>query len=301
MAHIETELLPAQESVKPKLVLEFTKMNGAGNDFVVIDNRFYNFSGKELSDLAHRLCKRRVAVGADGLLAFSRPSDPANHYRMQYYNADGSLGTMCGNGARCLARFSRMAGIEDEEVTFESDAGLYRALVPKDSSAPIRLYVQPPRNFTANKPLKGSLASHVGPIHYIWTGTEHAVCFVEDVEATPVDACGRAVRHDLALAPAGANVNFVQLVQNGRPEHVRLRVRTFEKGVEAETLACGTGAMASAVVARLMGLVSADHIDVEMPGGTLAVGFEVNGDTVSNLYLEGPAEFVYRGTVEVNV
>ncbi|HET6567145.1 MAG TPA: diaminopimelate epimerase [Rhodothermales bacterium] len=282
-----------------KLVLEFTKMNGAGNDFVVIDNRFYNFSEAELSDLAHRLCVRRVAVGADGLLAFATPEDPQHHYRMRYYNADGSLGTMCGNGARCLARFARLAGIQDPEMTFESDAGLYRASVPDEADGPVRIYVQPPRHFTPNKQLAGSLASYVGPVHYIWTGTEHVVSFVEDVDATPVDACGRAVRHDEALAPTGANVNFVQVMQNGKSRNPRLRVRTFEKGVEAETLACGTGAMASALVARLMGLVSTDRVDVEMPGGTLSVGFDVDGNGVENLYLEGPAEFVFRGTVEI--
>lgn len=282
-----------------KLVLEFTKMNGAGNDFVVVDNRFYNFSTEELSSLAHRLCKRRFAIGADGLLAFSTPTDPQYHYRMRYYNADGSLGTMCGNGARCLARFARMAGIEDDEMVFESDAGIYRAHAPANPSAPVKIFVQPPRDFTPNKPLAGSLATHVGPVHYIWTGTEHVVCFVEEVESTPVEACGRAVRSDEALAPAGANVNFVQVIQNGKTGRSKLRVRTFEKGVEEETLACGTGAMASAIVSRLMGHVSSNQVEVEMLGGVLGVGFQMNGNGVKDLYLEGPADFVFRGTIDV--
>ncbi len=281
-----------------KLVVEFTKMNGAGNDFIVIDNRFFNFSGEELSAIAARLCPRRVGIGADGVLGFSRPEDEQHHYRMQYYNADGSLGTMCGNGARCLARYARMAGIKNESLLFESDAGVYRAVSPDDLSAPVRLYVQPPRHFQVNVPVVSSLARHVGPVHYIWTGVEHAVCFVEDVETTPVDACGKAIRHDESLQPAGANVNFVQVVQNGSPDHARVRVRTFEKGVEGETLACGTGAMASAVTARLMGLVSAERIDVEMPGGTLSVGFHIDGEDVRDLYLEGPAVAVFRGTFE---
>ena len=119
-------------------------------------------------------------------------------------------------------------------MVFESDAGIYRANASADPAAPVKIYVQPPRDFTPNKPLAGSLATHVGPIHYIWTGTEHVVCFVEDVEATPVEACGRAVRSDEALAPAGANVNFVQVIQNGKSKPSKLRVRTFEKGVEAE-------------------------------------------------------------------
>lgn len=287
--------------MQQKLVLEFTKMDGAGNDFVVVDNRFYHFSHDELVALARRLCPRRTGIGADGLLAFSAPEDPQHHYRMRYYNADGTVGTMCGNGARCLARFARVAGMAAEELLFESDAGVYRALVPQDPEARVRLYVQPPRHFTRDKKLVGSLANHMGAVHYIWTGVEHVVCFVEDVHATPVETMGRAIRRDEALAPAGANVNFVQVLDHARngSERALLEVRTFEKGVEAETLACGTGAMASAVVARLLGHVEGDAIDVKMPGGTLGVGFHLDGEAVTDLFLEGPAEVVFRGTVEV--
>ncbi len=127
-----------------KLILEFTKMNGAGNDFIVIDNRFYNFSDDELADLARRFCPRHVGIGADGVLAFARPTDAAHHYRMRYVNADGSIGTMCGNGACCLARYARHAGLLDETMRFESDAGVYRAFVPPEPEAPVRLFVPPP-------------------------------------------------------------------------------------------------------------------------------------------------------------
>ncbi|HEX7070377.1 MAG TPA: diaminopimelate epimerase, partial [Rhodothermales bacterium] len=127
-----------------KLVLEFTKMNGAGNDFIVVDNRFYHFSDQELSDLARKLCPRRFAVGADGVLAFSHPREKEHDYRMIYYNADGSRGTMCGNGARCLARFAHDAGMVRDELRFESDAGVYRAIVDGGSDDSVRLFVQPP-------------------------------------------------------------------------------------------------------------------------------------------------------------
>ncbi len=268
-------------------------MNGAGNDFIVIDNRFFHFSDEELSEMARRFCRRRFGIGADGLLAFDPPRDEKHQFRMRYLNADGSIGTMCGNGARCLARFARRAGIDDREMIFETDAGVLRADVPHAESYPVRIYLTTPREFTEDRALDSTAAREVGPLHTIWTGTEHAVCFVVDVAETPVERWGKAVRHDAALAPAGANVDFVQVV-----DEAGLKARTFEKGVESETLACGTGAIASAVVARLLGHINEDRINVEMPGGTLTVGFRFEGRLVEDLYLEGPAEVVYRGTFE---
>ncbi len=277
----------------PRLVVEFTKMNGAGNDFIVIDNRFFHFSDEELSDLARRYCPRRFGIGADGLLAFNPPLEEKHHFRMRYLNADGSLGTMCGNGARCLARFARRGGIDQRVMFFETDAGVLRADVPHADSYPVRIYLSPPKDFRTNRALASAEASEAGPMHTIWTGTEHAVCFVPDLDTTPVHRWGPAVRHDAALAPTGANVDFVQVTGGGV-----LKARTYEKGVENETLACGTGATASAIVARLLGQVEDDRIDVEMPGGTLTVGFRLDGDRVDDVFLEGPAEVVYRGTFE---
>ncbi|MEX0747169.1 MAG: diaminopimelate epimerase [Rhodothermales bacterium] len=280
----------------PRLVVEFTKMNGAGNDFVVIDNRFFHFSDAELSAMAPRLCRRRFGIGADGILAYNPPENPDHHFRMRYVNADGSIGTMCGNGARCLSRFARRAGLNETNMVFETDAGVLRAHVPERDDAPVRIYLSPPRSFTAEKDLESAEAREAGPVHYIWTGTEHAVCFVGDVDKVPVERWGPAIRRDPALLPAGANVDFVQASADGSAV---LRARTYEKGVEGETLACGTGAVASAIAARLTGRVAGDRIDVEMPGGTLTVGFQVKGIEVTDVYLEGPAEVVYRGTVEI--
>lgn len=268
-------------------------MNGAGNDFVVVDNRFYHFSDEELGELAKRLCRRRFGIGADGLLAFSQPSDEGHDYRMRYVNADGSIGTMCGNGARCLARFARRAGLTSNQLTFETDAGVFTAVVPDDGTAPVKLFLDPPRGFVPNKKLASVADTGIEAAHYIWSGTEHLVCFVERIAGIPVVEWGRAIRRDPELAPAGANVDFVEV------EAGRLRARVYEKGVEDETYACGTGAVAAAVVARRLGRVATDRVEVEMPGGTLAVGFTMEGETVRDLYLEGPAEVVFRGTVEV--
>ena len=297
---------------RPPLVVPFTKMEGAGNDFVVLDNRFLRFADDELAALARRVCPRRTGVGADGLLALD-DHDGAD-FRMRYRNADGSLATMCGNGARCLARFAARAGLgtsvgtaggapEAAEVValaFETDGGRYRAEVAgRGASGPVRLAVPPARDYGPGP--DGSVR--------IWTGTEHAVVFTGDVGAFDLEGDGRRLRHDPAFQPAGTNVNAVEIVG---PSHVR--VRTFEKGVEAETLACGTGAVAAALAAALGGhLGTADDsshpapeaegagrrsVAVEMPGGTLEVGFTLGAGEASDLSLSGPAETVYEGTLE---
>lgn len=284
-----------------KLIVEFTKMNGAGNDFIVIDNRFFHFSLDDLAGLARQWCARRTGIGADGLLALAAPDDPSHDARMLYWNADGSRATMCGNGARCLARFARQAGLGGPEMHLETDAGVFRVKVPDDPEAPVRLSGHAVRDWQPDVQLESSLALD-GPLAYLWTGTEHTVCFVPNVKAAPVIDTGRRVRYDPALAPAGANVNFVEVVTPGGARHpATLTVRTYEKGVEAETLACGTGALAAAVVAWQSGQVAAEAraVRVQMPGGTLTVGFEVADGTVRDVYLEGPAQFVFRGTVEV--
>ncbi|WP_412067998.1 diaminopimelate epimerase [Rubrivirga sp. IMCC43871] len=285
---------------RPALIVPFTKMNGAGNDFVVVDNRFMHFSDGELAAFARRLCPRRTGVGADGLLALAEGGEGFD-FRMRYRNADGSLGTMCGNGARCLARFAARAGLGRGEVTvelaFETDGGPYRATVEgRAASGPVSLNV-PAHRDVALASIEADPACGVEPaVLGIWTGTEHAVVFTADVDAADVATEGARLRNAPAFAPTGTNVDFVEVTGADR-----IRVRTFEKGVEAETLACGTGAIASALAAHLDGRLAGDgprSVAVEMPGGTLTVGFVADGDSVTDLTLAGPAETVYEGTVE---
>ena len=275
---------------RPPLVVPFTKMDGAGNDFIVLDNRFLHFTEEELESLAARFCPRRTGIGADGLLALE--DDDAADFRMRYRNADGSLGTMCGNGARCLARFAAEAGLgtrrgDGVALAFETDGGRYRATVP--DAGDVRLDVPDARGFGPAE-TEGDET-----VHQIWTGTEHAVLFVDDVEAVDRAVLQR-LRHDPAFRPTGANVNAVQVVA---PD--RIRVRTFEKGVEAETLACGTGAIATALVSQLTQRAGGDgrqRVAVEMPGGTLTVGFRAEGGRLAEITLGGPARTVYAGTLE---
>lgn len=280
--------------MKRVFVLEFTKMNGAGNDFIVIDNRFFYFSPDELASLAARFCARRTGIGADGLLALSNPETPSHHFRMQYFNADGSLATMCGNGARCLVRFAQLAGIGAATMQFETEVGVFEANVPTDPDQQIRVRMNPPKSWTPDFKLQNPLSEL--PTHYIWTGTEHVVQFVPDVLKWDVARHGRAIRYDPALAPLGANANFVTLHDEGV---AILDVRTYERGVEAETLACGTGALAAAVSARLLGYVQEDIIEVNMPGGQLGVEIISEDGEIKSLFLEGPVETVYRGSVSL--
>ncbi len=274
----------------PVLHIPFTKMQGAGNDFIVVDNRFFHFTANELAELARRYCPRRFGVGADGLLALDNPPDDGAHYRMRYFNADGSIAGMCGNGARCLARFARSAGLDAEPLIFASDAGTYRAHVPSEDALPIRLEVPSPTDFKPHVRLADGR-----DVPYIHTGTDHVVLFVDDLEAVDPAATAPAIRQDPAFAPAGTNVNFVEVVSRDR-----LGIRTYEKGVEGETLACGTGALAAAVVTRLTGRSTASRFEIEAPGGELAVGFDPGEDEIRNLYLEGGADRVFEGILAVD-
>ena len=283
--------------MRRKLILEFTKMNGAGNDFIVIDNRFFHFSGDELSGLARTFCPRRTGIGADGLLALAMPAEEGAHFTMHYYNADGSLGTMCGNGARCLVRFARSAGFSAQPLVFDAVSGRYTAWVTEGENASVRIRMNPARDWRPRLQLSQE-SRPAQSVDYVWTGTEHTVVWTHDVDREDVSGRGRAIRHATELAPAGANVNFVEVIDAERDGVARLRVRTFEKGVEAETLACGTGALAAAFAARRSGHVTADCVEVTMPGGTLRV--MTTPDEPDVLYLEGPADFVYRGTVEID-
>ncbi|MDT0633025.1 diaminopimelate epimerase [Rubrivirga sp. S365] len=306
---------------RPALVVPFTKMDGAGNDFVVVDNRFLRFSEDELAALARRVCPRRGGVGADGLLALEEPDAEGAHFRMRYRNADGSLATMCGNGARCLARFAARAGLgepagdeggaaaEDEggavALVFDTDGGRVRAVVPAPrlASGEVTITLPPPRDFGPTG-LRDGPTPKSSRVYRVWTGTEHAVVFVGDLDREDVAATGGRLRWDHAFRPAGTNVDFVQVTGADR-----LAARTFEKGVEGETLACGTGALAAAVVAALTdqldrpapdgtGGAGRYRVAVDMPGGTLTVAFRLDGGEVSDLTLSGPADTAYEGTLE---
>ncbi|MCY4205524.1 MAG: diaminopimelate epimerase [Bacteroidetes bacterium] len=272
------------------LIIEFVKMSGAGNDFIVLDNRFYGFSDSELSSLAKKACPRRTGIGADGLLALAAAELPDADYRMIYINADGSEGTMCGNGARCLAKFAFKTGLCKDVANMQTSSGICEVHISEEG--PVRIYQDFPLNYNNSIVLQSEVPAEIQSVHYLWPGTQHIVCFVSDVDQLPVEHWGPRFRNDPGLGPEGANINFVSMVSNSGEKY--LHVRTYEKGVEEETLACGTGAIASVVAAHHSGIITVDVCKVKMPGGILTVGLKGN-----RIFLEGPAETVYRGSMKL--
>ncbi|MEY3479462.1 MAG: hypothetical protein RIQ71_237 [Verrucomicrobiota bacterium] len=268
-------------------VLHFTKMNGAGNDFVVLDNRDGSVALSE--NAIARLCDRHRGVGADGLLIVEKPEGKAD-FRMRYYNADGREAEMCGNGARCFARFvDKIAPTGTGSVNFETPAGVISATLRGDE---VSLGMSQPGPFATGSELDAD--GEKLTVYSINTGVPHAVVLVDDLEGTNVHKTGAALRHHHHFQPRGTNVNFAS--QLG-PQH--LAIRTYERGVEAETLACGTGVVASALtLAALTGAESPIRVLVK-GGDTLTVDFLRSGEGFSHVVLTGPADFVFEGEIAV--
>ena len=262
--------------------LHFTKMNGAGNDFIMLDNR----------DLTHRLdkaalarlCDRHRGVGADGLIAVE-PAQNGADFRMRYYNADGGEAEMCGNGARCFARFASRIGGRNGSIQFETLAGVIGAQLVGDE---VQLAMSAPHSLATGTELMA--ADEKLTVHSVNTGVPHAVVFVGDLEKTEVVRLGAALRYHPHFAPKGTNANFAAERPDGS-----IAIRTYERGVENETLACGTGVTAAALLfVRLTGAQSPVRVRVR-GGDTLEVGFEATGDGWKNVTLTGPADFVFEG------
>ena len=267
-------------------MIDFTKMNGAGNDFVVIDNRAGDIH-LEPGQIS-RICDRHRGVGADGILLLEKSSNGAD-FRMRYYNADGGEAEMCGNGARCFARFvDRVAGAR-EKITFETPAGVIGARLHGDL---VTLNMSDPADMQLNMPLQ--IDGEDAVVHYINTGVPHVVVPVSRVDVVHVVTQGAAIRRHEMFSPVGANANFME--KRGAS---KIAIRTYERGVENETLACGTGVVASALI-----FAATENVDgpigVLVHGGNeLTVGFRKHGDHFHEVTLTGPADFVFEGTIEV--
>jgi diaminopimelate epimerase len=263
--------------------LSFSKMNGAGNDFVVVDNRDLALSLTR--DQITRLCDRHRGVGADGLLAVE-PAREGADFRMRYFNSDGGEADMCGNGARCFARFAaRLQPAQPGILSFETPAGI---ILARFDSGVVTINMSVPKDLRDPEVL--SLEGGEQEVHSINTGVPHAVVFVERVESINVRALGAAIRWHQAFAPKGTNANFAEITDGG------LVLRTYERGVEDETLACGTGVCAAALVHHLSS-GQPSPIPVTVRGGdSLTVAF-VRGEEggFSEVTLTGPADFVFEG------
>jgi diaminopimelate epimerase len=264
--------------------LSFAKMAGAGNDFVVIDHRDGGID--DPAALTRAICTRGLSVGADGLILIEK-SDRAS-IRMRYFNSDGSLGEFCGNGTRCAARFAALNNIALAKMTIETDAGIVSAEVGSDNLVTISL--PPPEAFRPDRPLRAGDQTIQGSS--ITVGVPHYVLFPRtDLWSDDIVPLGRAIRNHRELQPAGANVNFV-VVRDGHS----IEIRTYERGVEAETLACGSGIVASVSVAALSGRVTSPVSVVTRSGATLQVLFTLDGREMRDVRLKGDARLVYRGT-----
>jgi len=267
------------------VLVEFTKMNGAGNDFVMIDNREL---GLQLTtEQIQKICHRQRGVGADGILLLRLAKGDAD-LGWDFFNQDGSEGEMCGNGARCFARFAQRHLDGREALSFETLAGVIEARLDGES---VTVGLTPPLDFRIGDRIDTS--SGELEIHSVNTGVPHAVLFVDDADAAMVSKLGHEIRHHDHYAPAGTNVNFAQ-----RTGDSSIRVRTYERGV-GETLACGTAAAAAALITAKLDKCGSP-VSVRVLGGDdLAVAFERDGDVFTNVQLTGPAEFVYSGQIDI--
>lgn len=259
--------------------IPFFKIQGAGNDFVVLDNRDGRFSNLLVSEI-DRLCDRRFGIGADGLLLLSKSEEHA--FRMEYFNQDGSRASFCGNGARCICLFAVMIGVvpADTDFVFLADDGVHKAYVDAEKACVrltmknvARVVPQPDGAFVLN------------------TGVPHYVRFVDDVDSVDIMEAAPSVRFADAYKPDGVNVNFVTVLSSGH-----IKIRTYERGVEGETLACGTGITAAAISAYSK--MGCEAVDVSARGGDLKVSFHANSDgSFTDVVLSGPAKAVFEGSV----
>jgi diaminopimelate epimerase len=256
--------------------IAFNKYQGAGNDFIIIDNRKGIINPGDVN-LINRLCDRRFGIGADGLILVSEAGN--GDFEMKYFNSDGRIGSMCGNGGRCVAHYSRKSGIAGNKQKFLAFDGLHEASVDNDI---VRLQMA---NVNDYKIINNN--------YFINTGSPHYVVFTEGVEKMDVFSEGKKLRWAPEFAPGGTNVNFAEIIDN------TLCLRTFERGVEDETLACGTGITASAIASVLSGRFVSAPVNVRARGGNLKVEFDVRDGKVTNIWLTGPATFVFEGEIKI--
>jgi diaminopimelate epimerase len=265
--------------------IPFFKMNGSGNDFILIDNRRGILNPDRWGDFVPRVCARKISVGADGLILIE--SSPQVDFRWRFFNADGSEAEMCGNGGRCAARFAVMQGIAPPRLSFETLAGVIAAEV---AGSRVKLQMVQPKDLALDLEVRIDDQDH--RLHFINTGVPHAVEFVEEVNGMVIKEWGRKVRYHSRFQPAGTNANLVQPVNRAH-----LKVRTYERGVEDETLACGTGAVASALIAAAKGLAESP-VKIETRGGEiLNIYFQRQGGGFEKVFLEGDTRVAYEGSL----
>ncbi len=266
--------------------IEFWKMNGSGNDFILMDNRNGRIRDEDMARLVERVCRRRESVGADGVIFIIR-SERCD-FGWRFFNPDGGEVEMCGNGARCVARFASLNGIAGPKMTFETLAG--EAVSAEVDGRSVKVLMPSPSGCSMDVELEHQPGWR--SVDFINTGVPHVVIQVKALADHPVKEQGSAIRYHTHFAPAGTNVNFMDILG---PDLVE--IRTYERGVEDETLACGTGAVACALVASIRGEVNSP-VRVKTRGGEeLGIYFMRNGDSFEEVWLEGNTSVVYKATL----
>lgn len=267
--------------------IPFFKMNGSGNDFIVINNRenvVENTVDISIEEFVRRVCKRRESIGADGLILIEKDND--YDFRWRFFNSDGSEVEMCGNGSRCAARFAFLNGIASLSMKFSTLAGVIEAEITGVNTVKVKL--TNPKDYESKIKLEGIDM----PASFINTGVPHVVYFVDNIDIVNVKELGAKTRYHDYFGDEGTNVNFAEVVDENT-----IKIRTYERGVEDETLACGTGSTAAAVIAVLEGKCESPVDVVTRSGKILKVYVYKNKDSVEKVYLEGDALLSYIGTM----
>jgi diaminopimelate epimerase len=263
--------------------IAFFKLSGSGNDFIIIDNRDGLIAEKGLTRFIQNVCLRKMSVGADGMILVER-SERAD-FKWRFYNSDGSRAEMCGNGARCVARFAFVNQIAGEKLSFETDTGIVTATVMGDQ---VKVSMPDPEDLKIDFPL--NLDTGEMTVSRVNTGVPHVIVHVDDVETVDVVAQGREIRYHPDFSPAGTNVNFIC-----RRDHATIAIRTYERGVEDETLACGTGSIASALVTASEDKTASPLRVITRSGIELKIHYRLDNGRFSNIFLEGDARIIYKG------
>ena len=265
--------------------INFLKLSGSGNDFIIIDNRKNIIEKNNLPDFIKKICRRKMSVGADGFILIE-DTDTAD-FKWRFYNSDGSIAEMCGNGARCAARFALLNNIAGKKMVFETMAGRVTAIVNQDT---VKIGMPDPFDVRIEYPLALS-GGHL-KLSSINTGVPHVVIIKENIDDIDVPKTGKEIRFHKEYAPAGTNVNFAVRLDMGL-----IGIRTYERGVEDETLACGTGSIAVALVmAAIKGMESPLKVKTKS-GGILVIHFKKTADKFTDIFLEGDARVIYQGVL----
>jgi diaminopimelate epimerase len=265
--------------------IPFFKMSGSGNDFIIIDNREKIVKEAGLPDMIEKVCRRKMSVGADGFILVEKSHQV--DFAWRFFNSDGKLAEMCGNGARCAARFAFLNGIAGKQMSFKTDVGIIDASISEQG---VKLKMPDPKNIETDFIIelqRGPLS-----INTANTGVPHVVVVTDNLDRVDVINQGREIRYHRNFAPAGTNANFISLQDDGS-----IGIRTYERGVEDETLACGTGSVAGAIIMALREKIPSPARVLTESGVFLKVFFNEKNGVFSDIYLEGDARVIYSGVL----